>query len=350
MPPLDPSLVPLVLNIALGGAALALVLLGVEYRASRWAQWINVACGLGLLLIAPIAFASAGWELAVPAALLGGAAIIAAVLRLDLVRQAILWLLRPGLVWCFLLAISAAGALSITFRSDPQFGDDEFPMPAAATFHFLDGIVAVTDSGRELSLCAYDESASLLEEERGILGLSQYQHQLIRLAAPQTECNCHGWIYTGGQYAIRSRDVDAILADNGYLVVPQPEAGDLAIYRTPTDEIAHTALVRLVSNDGSIFVESKWGPLGVYLHPVAAQPYGNRHAFYRSSRAGHAVAVLPTSSAPATGATLARTDALLPGAPSSVLSESVLSGSGGRPGQREIYERPIVRVPGQRKT
>jgi hypothetical protein len=169
---------------------------------------------------------------------------------------------------------------------------------------------------------------------------------LIRLAPPTVESNCHGWVYTGGRFAVRSRDVQAILDDNSYSMVAGPQAGDLVIYRDANHQIAHTGLVRLVKEDGSVIVESKWGPLGVYLHPVLAQPYGSRFAYYRSRRDGHLLAVLPSFSLPPVEETLARGD--LP-APEDA-ADPVYSAARGKPVKRQIYERPTIRVPGQRKT
>ncbi len=345
MPPLDSSLIPPALYFALGGTLLALLQLAIEYRTPRHASRFTLIVGGGLLALASLLWLLGGdWEISLPAALLGSAALLAAVVRLEATRQVFVSLLRPGIVWCLVLAASGAAAVWVRFASVPPVADGDFPIPAATQFHMLEGIVALTDGGRELPLCAYEQSERLLEEERGILGLSQYQHQVIRLVEPRTQCNCHGWVYTQGKYAIRSRDVSTILEDNGYAVVTQPQVGDLAIYRTSTEEVAHTGLVRLVADDGSIFVESKWGPLGVYLHPVASQPYGNRHVYYRSQRAGHVVAVVPSSSTPAEETTLAHVDKF------PLDAADTLTATRASPLQRQIYERPIVKVPGQRKT
>jgi hypothetical protein len=139
--------------------------------------------------------------------------------------------------------------------------------------------------------------------------------------------------------------VNAILQDNGYSLVAQPQVGDLAIYRSLADEVTHTGLVRMVGGDGSVLVESKWGPLGIYLHPVAAQPYGERHTYYRSSREGHLLAVTPRSSVPAAIEALAQVDAF-----SLDATEAVVSDARPRAGERQIYNPPLVKVPGQRKT
>jgi hypothetical protein len=166
------------------------------------------------------------------------------------------------------------------------------------------------------------------------------------LAPPSEVCNCHGWVYTGGRFAIQSRFIPTLLADNGYEEVLEPQADDLVIYRAESGSVEHTGLVRMVGDDGLVLVESKWGPLGVYLHPVESQPYGTGHKFYRSPRAGHLVTVVPNSSVP---------EAELPvlaGLPAIGIGglDAPLTARRGRPGQRKIYERPILQVPGQRKS
>jgi hypothetical protein len=213
----------------------------------------------------------------------------------------------------------------------------------------LPALLAVTDAGRELPLCAYDDSPSFDQQELSVINLQQYQHQIIRIAEPSPRSNCHGWVYLGGQYAVRSRDVDTILSDNGYAVVKQPAAGDLAIYRNPTGDITHSAVVRMVREDGMAFCESKWGPLGVYLHPVAVQPYGPDYHYYRSERTGHLVTVLPTTSHESEGSPLAAglplTEEAGPLDPLPLLSTSRVN-----PARRPVYDRPTLRVPGQRRT
>ena len=51
--------------------------------------------------------------------------------------------------------------------------------------------------------------------------------------------------------------------------------------------MAHTAIVRYVSEGMPVLVEGKWGALGVYLHAVEESCYGRNYMFYRSSRKGH---------------------------------------------------------------
>jgi hypothetical protein len=212
--------------------------------------------------------------------------------------------------------------------------------------HVIEGLVALTDRGQPLPLIAYDEEPTLVETELAYLGDERFRSQVIRLAAPTPVCNCHGWVYAGGRFAIQSRYIPELLDDNGYVEVLEPRADDLVIYRGTSGSVEHTGLVRMVGADGLILVESKWGPLGVYLHPVGAQPYGTGHKFYRSSRAGHLVTIVPQASAPESELPL------LAGLPSGTSTEldTALSATRSKPGERKVFERPTLRVPGQRRT
>jgi hypothetical protein len=204
--------------------------------------------------------------------------------------------------------------------------------------------VAVTDLGQELPVFIYEDAELLSEAERQYLATGCFNQQIIRIAEPSADCNCHGWVYTGGRYAIQGRYIDELLADNGYVEVAEPRAQDLVIYRGMDNAVEHTGLVRHIGPDGMILVESKWGPLGVYLHPLKSQPYGVSHRFYRSPRVGHVVAIVPQTS--------------LPVSPEPVLARTLVPERAGanqtlpeqQPAERAVDERPILRVPGQRRT
>ena len=270
-------------------------------------------------------------------------AIAGVAIRSSHVRQGFDRLVQPVSLWSLALAGSVAAAFFVIWGAAPVTNMNDLPAPSAVAYHLIPTVVAITDTGRELPLCAYDDTDTLLLEEQNIINLEQYAHQIIRIAEPSARANCHGWVYVGGQYAVRSRDVNSILSDNGYGAVADPAVGDLAIYSAGNDEITHTALVRIVREDGSVVCESKWGPLGVYLHPVAVQPYGSHIKYYRSERGNHLVTVLPTTSRPTEESPLALAHDPLDPLP-------LLSATRLKPTRRPIYERPAVRVPGQRKT
>ena len=86
--------------------------------------------------------------------------------------------------------------------------------------------------------------------------------------------------------------MDTILADNGYEPVEQAEGGDLIVYRDDSGLVAHSGVVRFVGEDGRVLVESKWGPLGVFLHTPETQPFSNQYSFWHSPRLGHWLHVL----------------------------------------------------------
>jgi hypothetical protein len=81
-----------------------------------------------------------------------------------------------------------------------------------------------------------------------------------------------------------------ILTDNEYAEVNRPQEGDVAIYRRDGD-ICHCGIVRIVDKHAPVLIESKWGPLGVYLHAPAAQPFGGECRYYRTSRQTHTLAL-----------------------------------------------------------
>jgi hypothetical protein len=86
--------------------------------------------------------------------------------------------------------------------------------------------------------------------------------------------------------------VEAILCDNGYQRADTPLKGDLIVYRNDPGMILHSGIVLEVVHENLVLIESKWGPLGRYLHPPEYQPYGSIFAYYRSPRQGHQLPVV----------------------------------------------------------
>ena len=107
---------------------------------------------------------------------------------------------------------------------------------------------------------------------------------LHRLRELDPTANCHGWIYADGEFGINHSYVDLILDEHGYVAVAEPAAGDIAIYRS-NGEIVHSGLVRESKAPGSILVESKWGPFGVFLHK--AETHFGARTFYSTQRQRH---------------------------------------------------------------
>jgi hypothetical protein len=153
--------------------------------------------------------------------------------------------------------------------------------------------VGLTDLGGEIVLFRYDGSRSPETLADILVQQEELSQKVIRVAGPEAACNCHGWVFTDGRYGVSSEDVDRILADNGYQIVEPPQEGDIVIYRDALDRPSHTGLVRFVGADGLVLIESKWGPLGIYLHTPTDQPYGRNYHFYRSARPGHVLTMKP---------------------------------------------------------
>jgi hypothetical protein len=176
-----------------------------------------------------------------------------------------------------------------TLRKNPVLGpefDDISPSPLA------------TDKGRRLRVF-HLVSDSEMEARRNnvqenLLSRPELYAKVITLEAGGGNCNCHGWIFSGGRYWISGETVEVILADNGYQKTAAPRLGDLAIYRDLGGVITHTGVVRAMMPDGLVLVESKWGNLGTFLHPVDVHPYdGSTCAYHRSSRGGHRLGKAP---------------------------------------------------------
>jgi hypothetical protein len=129
-------------------------------------------------------------------------------------------------------------------------------------------------------LDGYQAQQILLRE----LGLAD---SVTILSAGWRNCNCHGWVFADGHFFVKSEEVEAILHDNGYGRVDTPESSDLAVYRRTDGQIVHTGIVR-VNAGGQIRVESKWGALGLFLHPADAHPYDHAACtFYHAERGSH---------------------------------------------------------------
>ena len=123
--------------------------------------------------------------------------------------------------------------------------------------------------------------------EAADLHVNGFEHQVVRVAPPTALYNCHGWVFAAGQYLIADKEVEAILRDNDYQAVRTPLPGDLIIYRDARNFVGHSGIVRVAEPDGLLLVESKWGMMGRFLHPAAAQPFATSWTFYRSARSGH---------------------------------------------------------------
>lgn len=130
-------------------------------------------------------------------------------------------------------------------------------------------------------------------EDRYLLS-ARLKEEVIRHGQPDERTNCHGWVFAEGKFLVASEDVNLILRDNQYVEASQPQPGDLVVYRA-NGAITHSAIVRYVTDGQPVLVQSKWGALGVFLHPISQSPYGTGFTFYRSPRRGHLLARVPPS-------------------------------------------------------
>jgi hypothetical protein len=165
---------------------------------------------------------------------------------------------------------------------------------------------AITDQGRAIPLFRYEtqvlprpgqqlaihsprdlQNFLRLTEQQFFATTKQDPQNVRRLMNPHPVANCHGWVFLAGQFGIEDALIPALLDDNGYRAVLNPQPGDLVIYEVD-DAITHSGIVR-GSEGGEVLVESKWGPLGAYLHAADRQPFAKSCAFYRSARRGHAL-------------------------------------------------------------
>jgi hypothetical protein len=348
--PTDLNLISAATCFAVMGTISVVALLAVEYFAARWSAIAALVAALVLTLTSATAGCLGSWEWAIPLGLLALWTLLSLGVRTKPIRGAIVFVTRPAAVMAVLLVLSLSAAVYVNTLSRMPASEIDLPVMVGSGYHTLDGFVALTDLGQPLPLIAYNDEPLLNESEKQYLAGTKFQHQIIRLHEPTTTCNCHGWVYTGGRFAIQGCFVDGLLSDNGYAEVSEPRAGDVVIYRNAVGGIEHTGLVRMVGQDGLILVESKWGPLGVYLHPIDSQPYGVSRKYYRSPRAGHLVSIVPESSAPQTKLpVLAR----LPSRSADDIDASfsidaLLSVRRVRTTEAKVYERPVLRIPGWR--
>jgi hypothetical protein len=283
----------------LGATCLAGGMLALECFASKTVA--RRAPGVMVALLATLAVAAWCWQPTLwMAEGCGGLALLLLLawpIHFESARAHIGRLARPKVVWAAMLGVSliaarylAAGVLS-SFDLPPPREVDLADVPVRAT-------EAITDKGRAISLFHFKMYSTATEVEQFIETNEKDRAQLIRLLAANPASNCHGWVFTSGQYGIRDTDVAAILTDNDYLEVHEPREGDLAVYTAHDQKICHSGLVRIANKHEPLLIESKWGPFGVYLHAVKAQPFSAECKFYRSPRESHVLALRrsPTAS------------------------------------------------------
>lgn len=192
------------------------------------------------------------------------------------------------------IILTAGSTFLYSWEEEAYFSqlEEEFEvfMESASTEPAPD-VVASTDRGRPLVLRTVISRRPA--DRLQFLGELSLQNQKlvnrVIMHEPSNEIsNCHGWVFTGGRYWVSGNDVDSILSDNGYVQVEQPRPGDLVIYRRD-GVVAHTAIVRYVTEGRPVMVEGKWGAHGVFLHEVDQSCYRFGHTYYTTSRPTHLI-------------------------------------------------------------
>jgi hypothetical protein len=198
--------------------------------------------------------------------------------------------------WAGLVAFGTAAAVGAGFWYDRALmADSDEKTDEILQSEFVPELVvvsspAVTDRGHPVIVKQPVDSLShewAKEADERKLKASDLLLHVIRLAPADDVCNCHGWVFAGGLYWIGGKEVDPILTENDYHPVKKPGLGDLVIYRDASGTILHSAVVRALPEGLPVLVESKWGCLGVFLHPIDKTPYGPDFTAYRSHRSGH---------------------------------------------------------------
>jgi hypothetical protein len=155
----------------------------------------------------------------------------------------------------------------------------------------------ITDNGNLVDLFNFNPSCQDLKSffQDYPLRHGGLTNSLILRGEIDGTTNCHGWVFTGGNFLIRSPSVDQILQDNNYRIVDHPIPGDLVVYRNSFDAVLHTGLVQGVLVDRTVIVESKWGVEERFLHRPEDQPYSVHFKYYHSDRGSHLIEIMPTS-------------------------------------------------------
>lgn len=192
-----------------------------------------------------------------------------------------------------LIALSLALYASFLYRPDV----DNTPTLSNELVTYRDLVVeplvaAYTDKNKRIPVyvnVAPDEPHAVSELD--YLKKIKMDRLAIAVGKSDASFNCHGWIFTCGQFHVKCEDVDQILRDNGYETVAAPSRNDLIVYRDVAGNAMHAGVVHAVNADGGgIIIESKWGLLGRYLHRPADQCFSQNFTYYRSDRAGHGLA------------------------------------------------------------
>jgi hypothetical protein len=299
---LDP-VTDLLLCFALGVGALVTGVLTffLERRNVRMAAW-TFPLALGLVLAAPaagLALTGTDSSCLMPLAVLASFFVAVAAARTPLIELAsrrFVVLLRRARVAPACLALLGLGlvgwqifAMDRRLNADIEMADTTLRRTNLPGIEPIPGALLWTDKGREIQLMrmGHDPEGNPQEEANYLRSLG-LDFKAIRTGPWDESYNCHGWVFADGRAWISGESVDTILEDNDYRVVSTPTVGDVVIFRTAQGKVSHSALVRAITDDGRVLLESKWGKMGRYLHPIDQHAYSTHQAtFYHGSRSDH---------------------------------------------------------------
>jgi len=203
---------------------------------------------------------------------------------------------RPKLQWAALVVVSPAAAIGWQWVSEPVIEEWSRPPDLVAAHEPVPLLrhgkqTAWTDYGRTIPLyspAAPASAANLSACDNAVFTNGDFAARALRVGPPTDSFNCHGWTFSHGLYWIQGPDAETILADNGYLLVAEPQPGDLIIYRGyGGGPIQHSGIVFSAGPDRPVLVQTKWGKGGLYVHPPKDMPYPGDYFYYRSPRTGH---------------------------------------------------------------
>lgn len=285
--------------VGVGGSVLGLGCLLLEkYVGQHYGRILAAVAGFFLIVCgAVLCFTGHSVMEWVPVAALGSVSLVAWATYSAAFLRFTRHMTNPKVIWAILLIVSPLYATYVASGITS-------PMESVAWYDVIasrdeiPGLRLVTDQGREIKLYRFVLAEEAEQAEQQWIAEGRLECRIIRTGDVDPASNCHGWVFTGGRYAIHPDDVEDIVTDNGYQRVESPRKDDLILYRDDRGAILHTGIVVEVISENLVLIESKWGPLGRYLHPPEYQPYGTTFGYYRSSRDGHQVPVVSLAESP----------------------------------------------------
>ena len=140
------------------------------------------------------------------------------------------------------------------------------------------GLALETRRKRQIPNKYYATAGELPREIVNIERVFRNQHPRARLVCSSALYNCGGLVFGSRRVWIEPDHFRQILADDGYVTATLPfQPGDIVLYEF-SEEIAHVGFVHCVSpvilpgQNPEVWVRSKWGPAGEYVHEIKDVP------------------------------------------------------------------------------